>query len=220
MGPFPFCIPFKMKVINTNQSVTIPDEVDVSVKSRVVTVKGSRGTLVKSFKHLAVDISMPDKKTVRVEKWFGKKKELAAVRTVCSHITNLCNGVTKGYKYKMRAVYAHFPINCAISEGGSLVEVRNFLGEKFVRKVRMHEGVKCENSKEQKDELILTGNSIEGVSQSAALIQQSTTVKNKDIRKFLDGLYVSEKTTVVKEEEWKDWSVLCARMRNKTVDTK
>merc|ERR1712047_11817 len=198
--PFPFCIPFKMKVINTNQSVTVPDEVDVSVKSRVVTVKGSRGTLVKSFKHLAVDISMPDKKTVRVEKWFGKKKELAAVRTVCSHISNLINGVTKGYKYKMRAVYAHFPINCAISEGGTLVEVRNFLGEKYTRKVRMHDGVKCENSKDQKDELILTGNSVEAVSQSAALIQQSTTVKNKDIRKFLDGVYVSEKGNVVADE--------------------
>lgn len=36
---------------------------------------------------------------------------------------------------------------------------------------------------------------------SAALIQQSTTVKNKDIRKFLDGLYVSEKTTVVQDDE-------------------
>ena len=44
----------------------------------------------------------------------------------------------------------------------------------------------------------MQGNSIEAVSQSAALIQQSTTVKNKDIRKFLDGLYVSEKTTVEK----------------------
>ena len=57
----------------------------------------------------------------------------------------------------MRAVYAHFPINCAISEGGTLVEVRNFLGEKYTRRVRMHEGVQCENSKDQKDELILTG---------------------------------------------------------------
>ncbi len=124
----------------------------------------------------------------------------------------------------MRAVYAHFPINCAISEGGSLVEVRNFLGEKYIRRVRMHDGVKCENSKEQKDELIVSGNSIEAVSQvrrghsllpsaasfsprslsafqSAALIQQSTTVKNKDIRKFLDGLYVSEKGHVVKDED-------------------
>lgn len=36
---------------------------------------------------------------------------------------------------------------------------------------------------------------------SAALIQQATTVKNKDIRKFLDGIYVSEKGTVVDPEQ-------------------
>merc|ERR1711925_42208 len=112
-----------------------------------------------SFKHLAVDIYMTDANTIKVEKWFGKKKQLAAVRTVCSHINNLFKGVTKGYLYKMRAVYAHFPINCAISEGGTLIEVRNFL---------------VENSKGQKDELIVSGNSVEAVSQSAALIQQST----------------------------------------------
>ena len=31
----------------------------------------------------------------------------------------------------------------------------------------------------------------------AARIQQSTSVKNKDIRKFLDGIYVSEKMNIV-----------------------
>lgn len=35
---------------------------------------------------------------------------------------------------------------------------------------------------------------------SAALIQQATTVRKKDIRKFLDGIYVSEKTTVVEQD--------------------
>merc|ERR1712045_366999 len=165
-----------------------------------VTVKGARGTLTKEFKHLAVDIYMTDAKTIKVEKWFGKKKQIAVVRTVCSHIKNMFKGLTLGYLYKMRAVYAHFPINCAITGGGTLVEVRNFLGEKYTRRVRMHDGVKCENSKAQKDELIITGNSIEAVSQSAALIQQSTTVKNKDIRKFLDGLYVSERGNIVKDE--------------------
>merc|ERR1712237_9488 len=144
---------------------------------------------------------MTDAKTIKVEKWFGKKKQIAAVRSVCGHIKNMFKGLTLGYQYKMRAVYAHFPINCAITEGGTLIEVRNFLGEKYIRKVRMHPGVTVENSKAQKDELIVTGNSIDAVSQSAALIQQSTTVKNKDIRKFLDGMYVSEKTTVEKDEE-------------------
>lgn len=65
----------------------------------------------------------------------------------------------------------------------------------------MAPGVTVKNSTAQKDELVIEGNSLEDVSRSAALIQQSTTVKDKDIRKFLDGLYVSEKTTVIQDEE-------------------
>merc|ERR1712142_161613 len=151
--------------------------------------KGPRGVLRRQFRHLAVDIRKNSKDTILVEKWFGIKKELAAVRTVCSHIENMFKGVIKGYKYKMRSVYAHFPINIAISEGNTLVEVR------------MLDGVTFQASQAQKDEFILEGNDIELVSRSAALIQQSTTVKRKDIRKFLDGIYVSEKTTVVQDDE-------------------
>ena len=36
-----------------------------------------------------------DKDTIKVEKWFGKSKQIAAVRTVCSHIENLFKGVMK-----------------------------------------------------------------------------------------------------------------------------
>lgn len=59
----------------------------------------------------------------------------------------------------------------------------NFIGEKIVRKVTMRPGVDVEISKNQKDELQLTGNSLEDVSQSAADIQQVCRVRNKDIRK-------------------------------------
>jgi ribosomal protein L6P/L9E len=38
-------------------------------------------------------------KLLKVEKWFGTKKELAAVRTVCSHIENMIKGVTKVCKF-------------------------------------------------------------------------------------------------------------------------
>jgi large subunit ribosomal protein L9e len=131
----------------------------------------------------------------------------------------------------MRFVYAHFPINAAIVDSGKTIEIRNFLGEKEVRKVTVYDGVILTRSEDVKDEIVLTGNDVEAVSQSgtralstiyflylvqyllkrnmhllittkreltvpfpcaAANIHQSTLVRDKDIRKFLDGIYVSE----------------------------
>ena len=61
----------------------------------------------------------------------------------------------------------------------------------------MHPGVDVEASKNMKDQLELTGNSLENVSQSAADIHQACRVRNKDIRMFLDGLYVSERGNIL-----------------------
>jgi large subunit ribosomal protein L9e len=66
----------------------------------------------------------------------------------------------------MRSVYAHFPINTTITENETLVDIRNFLGEKYTRQVRMLPGVKIYASKDLKDELVLEGNDIELVSRS------------------------------------------------------
>ena len=189
-----------MKTIQTTQVIDIPKGVQVKVKGRVVKVKGPRGKLTRSFRHVAVDMKTAGKNKIKVEKWFGTRKEIAVVRTICSHIDNMVKGVTKGYIYKMRSVYAHFPINVTTTEANTFVEIRNYLGEKHVRRVRMAEGVTCTLSTKQKDELIIEGNDLEKVSLSAARIQQATMVRRKDIRKFLDGLYVSEKTTVVPDE--------------------
>ncbi|CAA2969920.1 60S ribosomal L9-1 [Olea europaea subsp. europaea] len=119
-----------------------------------------------------------------------------AICTTLSHINNLITGVAKGYRYKMLFVYAHFPINASITSGNKSIEIRNFLRVKKVRKVDLLDGVTILRSEKVKDELVLNGNDIELVLRSCALINQ-----NKDIRKFLDGIYVSEKGTIV-EEEW------------------
>ncbi|CAG8659950.1 9711_t:CDS:2, partial [Acaulospora colombiana] len=177
-----------MKDIYKEEELTIPEGVTVSIKSRNIKVTGPRGTLTKNLRHIDLEIRKTNNR-IKLIVWHGSRKHVACLRTVKSHIENMIKGVTKGFEYKMRYVYAHFPINVHIEDGKS-VEIRNFLGEKVIRRVKMLDGVEIKVST-QKDEIILTGNDLEMVSQSD--IQQSTTVKNKDIRKFLDGIYVSER---------------------------
>ncbi|ONK55833.1 uncharacterized protein A4U43_C10F1440 [Asparagus officinalis] len=189
-----------MKTILSSQTMDIPEGVKVKVNAKIFEVEGPRGKLTRNFKHLNLDFQILDGgRKLRVEAWFGSRKTMAAIRTAISHVQNLITGVTKGYRYKMRFVYAHFPINASIGGSNSSIEIRNFLGEKKVRKVDMLDGVTILRSEKVKDELILDGNDIELVSRSAALINQKCHVKNKDIRKFLDGIYVSEKGTIAEE---------------------
>lgn len=110
----------------------------------------------------------------------------------------MITGVTKGYKYKMRFCYAHFPINVTCVKDGArdVVEVRNFLGEKKVRRVKLLDGVTYFRTPDVKDQIEISGIDITKVSLSCAQVRQSCAVKNKDIRKFLDGIYVSERGTI------------------------
>lgn len=186
-----------MKLIHSAQTFDIPEGVRVDVKSRVVSVEGKHGKLTRCFKHVPCTIKLLEEgKKVKIEMWFATMTQQACVQTLRSHITNMCTGVSKKFQYKMRLVYAHFPISTNVVDGGKAIELRNFLGEKRVRVVKMLDGVVVDKSKDVKDELVLSGCDIEKVSRSAALIHQATLVHSKDIRKFLDGIYVSEKGTV------------------------
>jgi len=192
-----------MKYIHSEEELAIPDGVKVAIKNRFVVVEGPRGKLSKALNHLAVSFTHPKKNVIKIELHHGSRKSVATLRTVRTLINNLIIGVTKGYKYKMRYVYAHFPINVNLDKNKETgcweVEIRNFIGEKLVRRVIMRPGVEVEASKNQKDQLELSGNSLEDVSQGAADIQQICKVRNKDIRKFLDGLYVSERGNIVED---------------------
>jgi large subunit ribosomal protein L9e len=136
---------------------------------------------------------------IKVDLWFATRKELACVRTICSHIDNLFVGVTQGFCYKMRFVYSHFPIN--VNLAGDNVEIRNFLGEKRVRKVKLLPGVEYVRTATVKDQIEISGIDLAAVSLTAAKIQQATNIRHKDLRKFLDGIYVSEKGAIPVPEE-------------------
>lgn len=65
---------------------------------------------------MAVSFSRPKKDIISIEIHHGDRKAVAALRTVRTIMNNLIIGVTRGFLYKMRYVYAHFPINVSIEQ--------------------------------------------------------------------------------------------------------
>lgn len=94
----------------------------------------------------------------------------------------------------MHIVKKHFPIEIAIKEGS--LEIGRFLGGRDLKNVKLLEGVTCRKNDKNAEEIWLDGNDVEKVSLTCAHIYQSCQVQGKDKRKFLDGIYVNEKTTV------------------------
>jgi large subunit ribosomal protein L9e len=77
---------------------------------------------------LAVSFKHPKSNLIEIELHHGNRKNVATLRTVRTLINNLIIGVTRGFKYKMRYVYAHFPINVNLEKNNDTglfeVEIR------------------------------------------------------------------------------------------------
>merc|ERR1712046_526581 len=125
-------------------------------------------------------------KYARIQMWNAGYRQACAVTTIKSLINNMIIGVTEGFRYKMRLVHAHFPITAVISKDKKQIEIKNFLGGKKSHLIKLNKDVK--------DELIFDGIDNALLSQSCARVSQVCKIGNKDERKFLDGIFVSQKT--------------------------
>ncbi|MEM3696659.1 MAG: 50S ribosomal protein L6 [Candidatus Bathyarchaeia archaeon] len=176
-----------MRAIEISRTIQIPEDVEVTLQGRKVTVKGVKGTLTRDFSSAPVSMQL-DGKTLRIWAEWPRKREAALVGTIYSHIQNMITGVRKGFTCKLKIVFSHFPISVKIKDKTVLIE--NFTGERNPRKAKIIGDVQV---KVQSEDIIVQGINLEDVSQTAANIEQATKVKRKDPRVFLDGIYVYEK---------------------------
>jgi len=177
----------EMRLPEISKTIQVPEDVNVSLEGRKVTVKGKKGTLVRDFSYIPISIDAKDK-IVRVWAEWPRKKEAALVGTIHSHIKNMIDGVQKGFTYKLKIVFSHFPISVKVQ--GRTLLIENFTGERRERKVKIIGDV---DVKIQSEDIIVEGVNLEEVSQTAANIEQATRVRNKDPRVFLDGIFVYER---------------------------
>jgi large subunit ribosomal protein L6 len=163
----------------------VPENVSVKKQGHHVVVTGRKGTIIKDFHKLPALIDVGDR-TITIRPAGKRKRDLAITNTAKSIINNMLMGVDKGFRYKLKIVFAHFPISVKVR--GREIHVENFFGERSARISHIvGDATKVNISG---DDVIVKGPSLEEVSQTAANIESSTRVKGKDQRVFLDGLYI------------------------------
>ena len=177
-----------MRLPEISRTIQVPDSVEVTIERKKVTVKGEKGVLTRDFSYVPISLEAKDGKTVRVWAEWPRKKEASLVGTINSHIQNMITGVEKGFLYKLKIVFSHFPISVKVQDKVVLIE--NFTGERRPRKAKIIGDVKV---KVESEDVTVEGINLEDVSQTAANIEQATKVKKKDPRVFLDGIYVYER---------------------------
>ena len=168
--------------------VEAPASVTMTKDGNVIIVKGRLGIVKKDFTKLPAIISIDGNKTT-IKPYGTRKRDLAVTNTARSIITGMIKGVEKGHTYRLKIIFAHFPISVKVK--GREVQVENFFGERSPRVSQIRgEGTKVSVLGE---DVVVQGPSLEDVSQTAANIELSTKIKNKDQRVFLDGLYIYSK---------------------------
>lgn len=171
------------------EEVEIPEGVQVEVSSpATIKVKGRLGELINDFSHTGARIELEGGKILI--KYLGRgRKAKSMIGTITSLIRNMFIGVTKGYTYKLKIVSTHFPINVKVQ--GDMVIVENFIGERHSRKAKIVGA--GSRVRIQGEDIIVTGIDKQAVGQTAANIGAATKITRKDLRKFLDGIYLLEK---------------------------
>ena len=175
------------------KTLEIPENVTVTVDGETVTVSHKKYTLTRTFPRLPVSMTI-EGKIFKVYVDFPRKQQKAMCGTVIGHVKNMIEGVTNGFEYRLKIVYSHFPIDVKVK--GNQVEIHDLYGEKNVRKAQILPGVTV---KLADDDIIVTGHDIEHVGQTAANLELATKIKQKDLRKFLDGIYIYEKKIGIEE---------------------
>jgi len=167
--------------------VEIPNGVNVSIEDGKIYIKGPKGEKYRNINNRNIIIEIKENKII-FKAYFPSKKIIRDMNTMVAHIKNDIEGVTKGFVYKLRGVSIHFPLKLKLQNNKLIIE--NYMGGRDIKEIEIPEGVKATL---KENEITLEGYDIEVLGNLAGLIENSVKPKEKDLRKFQDGIYIIQK---------------------------
>jgi large subunit ribosomal protein L6 len=176
-----------MRLPEMKQEIAVPKGTEAHVENNTVSVKGPKGAVKREFRSKKIIISK-EGEVIRLLAKNANKRDKTMMNTFKAHIKNMVAGVVEGYVYTLKICSGHFPMTVAIK--GDELSIKNFLGEKIPRTVKINKDVKV---KIEGEKITVEGIDIEKCGQCAASIEQATRITNRDRRIFQDGVWITSK---------------------------
>ena len=179
------------KLDHIAHKISLPEGVTAAVNGNDVTVAKDGNSLTREFRHPRIEVR-DSSGELEVFVNLPRKKEKALAGTWAAHLTNMARGVDSGFEYKLKAVYSHFPMTIRVN--GNQMTIANLFGEKVPRVAALPwSPAEVEVKVQNKTDVTVSGADREKVGQTAANIERSCRIKNRDRRVFQDGIYIVSK---------------------------
>jgi large subunit ribosomal protein L6 len=168
------------------KEIELPADISIEIDS-VVKITGPQGEVEKKLTYPKIKIFSENNKII-LESKKATKREKKVMNSFCAHLKNMLKGVTEKHVYRLKICSGHFPMHVSTSDNQFII--KNFIGESVPRKITIKPNAEV---KVEGTEVIITSTSKETAGQVAADIEQLTRIKNKDLRIFQDGIWITSK---------------------------
>jgi len=176
----------KVKLKELIREIVIPEDLEVEVKNNEIHGKNKEGKEIrKRFPRVTVE-KKENKIIIKTKR--ATKREKKQINTIASHVENIIKGLQEKFIYKLQICSVHFPMTVSPQE--DRVVVKNFLGETKERRAKILPNVEV---KIEKDIITVESVDKEAAGQTAANIEKTARIKDKDKRIFQDGIFMIEK---------------------------
>jgi large subunit ribosomal protein L6 len=172
-----------------SEEIKIPSGVTLKVDGKRVVAKGPKGEVQRDFSHVAsIGIGKSDN-NLTIQTTSSRKRDRSLVMTLKTEIDNMLLGVTRGFTYKLKTCHSHFPITVKVDKDKHVVNIENFIGERYPRVATIAGNV---DVSVKGDDVIISGADKEAIGQTSTNISRACRIREKDPRVFQDGIYLYE----------------------------
>jgi large subunit ribosomal protein L6 len=170
------------------QEIDIPNGIEANVSENIITIESNGKKMKRNFVPI-INIRIKENKII-ISANMKRKKERKLFFSYIAHIKNMLHGLEENFEYKLKISNVHFPMNASFNKEKREFVIKNFLGEKKDRTIKIIENVEI-NIKG--DEIIVSSYDIEKAGRTAADIEKCSKVRNFDRRVYQDGIFIIEK---------------------------